>query len=173
MTLINHGITHPRQGYKITTTPHNLRNHTVGDTFSYSHAEVDEPVVCTVVAVCPSKSGSHNEFLIVENEAGLWAVSPHYHTGIDLFGVDADDEWWYVDTLHALSVTLDRPVSYADLSALLNDEILVPENRLPARAFLTPEQRLIWDHHADRTAPIMRLLTEEWPTPSQSRTDDQ
>jgi len=86
---------HPRSGYKIRTTPVQIRHLGIGDKFSYTHDHTDENVMVEIIAETKNSQGGRKYFVVreVDDVGGeLWAIHPHYHTGVDLF-YHKDGRW--------------------------------------------------------------------------------
>lgn len=157
--MIDHQITHPRMGYKIATAPHDLRGATVGTELTYTHEHLDGPQARRVIALSKSSTGTRKYLIVLDESEGLlWAIHPHYHTGIDLAVIDADGVWQAAPDLAGVSAALGREVGPADIQDLIDRRIIRPEDELPGKAFGSPEQRASMDRIAQASAPYLRML---------------
>lgn len=126
MTYI--GITHPRMGYKITTTPHDLRSAEVGTRFSYTHEHLAEDIPCRVLALSRSSLGQRKYLISITDDNLLWAVHPHYHTGVDLFIRDPGGQLWVADDMDGVSNALGRRVTDDDIADLVAKRQMLAED---------------------------------------------
>lgn len=159
--MIDHGITHPRMGYKIDTTPHDLRGAGLGTEFTYLHEHIDAPAVCRVIAVSKNSVGDQKYLICLVDGDLLWAIHPHYHTGVDLAVRDADGKWYAAPDVAGVSNALGRAIAISDIPDLIDSGILVPEDELPGHAFEDEATRARMDLIAARSEPYMAFLTED------------